>query len=108
VKAIVTLSGRAGNPGGPADGRRKEPASAQATAGTAFFLPKGTPDGDRSQDARRHRCSDGDTLRARAARGLGSVIVAPDRRSPDYLAGFVKSEIAKWAEPIRASGAVVD
>jgi hypothetical protein len=39
---------------------------------------------------------------------LGSVIVAPDRRSPDYLAGFVTSEIEKWAVPIRASGAVVD
>ena len=39
---------------------------------------------------------------------LGSVIVAPDRRSPDYLAGFVKSEIEKWTDPIRASGAIVD
>jgi hypothetical protein len=39
---------------------------------------------------------------------LGAVIVAPEHRSPDYLAGFVKSEIEKWAVPIRASGAIVD
>jgi len=35
---------------------------------------------------------------------LGAIIVAPDRRSPEYLGNFVKSEIAKWAVPIKASG----
>ena len=36
--------------------------------------------------------------------GLGASLVAPERRSPEYLAGFVKSEIEKWAAPIKASG----
>jgi hypothetical protein len=31
-------------------------------------------------------------------------VVAPDRRSPDYLQSFVAREIARWAAPIRASG----
>jgi len=31
-------------------------------------------------------------------------VVAPERRSPDYLAGFVAREIEKWAGPIKASG----
>ncbi len=39
---------------------------------------------------------------------LGAVVVAPDRRSPEYLRGFVKSEIEKWAAPIKQSGAQLD
>ena len=35
---------------------------------------------------------------------IGADLVASERRSPDYLAGFVRGEIAKWAAPIRASG----
>jgi hypothetical protein len=33
------------------------------------------------------------------------MVVAPERRSPDYLRQFVESEIDKWAAPIKASGA---
>jgi tripartite-type tricarboxylate transporter receptor subunit TctC len=36
---------------------------------------------------------------------LGLMVVAPERRSPDYLRQFVESEIDKWAAPIKASGA---
>lgn len=36
---------------------------------------------------------------------LGAVIPPPERRTPEYLANFIKSEIAKWAGPIKASGA---
>ena len=35
---------------------------------------------------------------------IGSDLVGPDRRSPEYLAKFVADEIKKWAGPIRASG----
>jgi tripartite-type tricarboxylate transporter receptor subunit TctC len=35
---------------------------------------------------------------------LGAVVVAQERRSPDYLQKFVVSEIEKWAAPIKASG----
>jgi len=34
----------------------------------------------------------------------GADIVAPERRSPDYLQKFVASEIEKWAGPIKAAG----
>jgi tripartite-type tricarboxylate transporter receptor subunit TctC len=40
--------------------------------------------------------------------GLGAVLVAPNRRSPKYLATFVQSEIAKWAGPIKAAGVISD
>ena len=31
-----------------------------------------------------------------------------DRATPEYLGEFVKSEIEKWAGPIKASGATAD
>jgi tripartite-type tricarboxylate transporter receptor subunit TctC len=40
--------------------------------------------------------------------GLGAQIVSEDRASPQYLGNFVKSEIDKWAGPIKASGAIVE
>jgi tripartite-type tricarboxylate transporter receptor subunit TctC len=39
---------------------------------------------------------------------MGGAIVAPERRSPEYLKRFVESEIAKWAVPIRATGLSMD
>lgn len=35
---------------------------------------------------------------------LGAIMATPERRGPAYLAQLVKSEIEKWAGPIRASG----
>lgn len=40
--------------------------------------------------------------------GLGVVVVPPEKQTPEYLDQFVKSEIEKWATPIRASGAEVE
>jgi tripartite-type tricarboxylate transporter receptor subunit TctC len=39
---------------------------------------------------------------------LGIVAVSDDRTTADYLGTFVKSEIEKWAAPIKASGVTVD
>jgi hypothetical protein len=36
------------------------------------------------------------------------VIVSDDRATPEYLGQFLKSEIEKWAGPIKASGVTVD
>jgi tripartite-type tricarboxylate transporter receptor subunit TctC len=40
--------------------------------------------------------------------GLGAEIVPDDDTTPQYLGNFVKSEIAKWAAPIKASGVSVE
>jgi tripartite-type tricarboxylate transporter receptor subunit TctC len=40
--------------------------------------------------------------------GLGAEIVSDDRATPEYLGQFTKSEIEKWATPIKASGVHVD
>jgi tripartite-type tricarboxylate transporter receptor subunit TctC len=39
---------------------------------------------------------------------LGASIVAPDRRSPEYLGKFTASEITKWEAPIKASGVSIE
>jgi tripartite-type tricarboxylate transporter receptor subunit TctC len=39
---------------------------------------------------------------------IGGDVVAPERRSPDYLGQFVADEIKKWEGPIKASGVQLD
>jgi len=80
----------------------------EAYTWNAFFLPKGTPEPivKKLHDAT-VQAMDNPAVRDRL-QGLGAMLVAPDRRSPEYLAGFVESEIKKWAEPIRSSGVSVE
>ena len=40
--------------------------------------------------------------------GLGAQVASDDRMTPAYLGTFLKSEIEKWAAPIKASGVQVD
>ena len=35
---------------------------------------------------------------------ISAFIAAPERRSPEYLQGFVEREIEKYAGPIKAAG----
>ncbi len=39
---------------------------------------------------------------------LGNTVPPPAQLTPAYFAGFIRSEIAKWAGPIRASGTVLE
>jgi tripartite-type tricarboxylate transporter receptor subunit TctC len=39
---------------------------------------------------------------------VGVTVPAAERRTPEYLATFIPSEIARWAGPIRASGVSAD
>lgn len=80
----------------------------QAYTWTALLFPKGTPAPivTKMHDAAMQTMADPNTRRQ--LEKLGATIVSSDRTSPDYLGKFVKDEIAKWADPIRKSGAVVD
>src|ERR1700722_4095020 len=80
----------------------------EAYTWNAFFLPKGTPEAivQKLHDA---------TVQAMKTPALreklesaGLQFVSDDRTTPEYLAKFVKSEIAKWAVPIKAGGVSVD
>lgn len=80
----------------------------EAYTWNAIFLPKGTPEPivKKLHDAA-VQAMDTPAVKERL-QALGANIVAPDRRSPEYLDQFVKSEIEKWAAPIKASGVTVE
>jgi tripartite-type tricarboxylate transporter receptor subunit TctC len=79
-----------------------------ADAWNAFFFPKGTP----APIVARLAKATSDILDAPATRerleGLGLNVPLPARRTPDYLAKLLVSELDKWAAPVKASGAAIE
>jgi tripartite-type tricarboxylate transporter receptor subunit TctC len=70
----------------------------------ALFLPKGTPDAIvRKLNAAAVAAMNTPSMQERL-KVIGSDLVPPERRSPEYLAKFVADEVKKWAGPIGASG----
>jgi tripartite-type tricarboxylate transporter receptor subunit TctC len=75
---------------------------------TAFFLPKGAPkDVVTKLNEITHAAMETPAIKARFD-AIGVVGVAPQRRGPDYLSGYVADEIARWEAPIKAAGLQVD
>jgi len=76
----------------------------EAYTWNAFFFHKDTP----PAIVERLRAVTVEAMDTPAVRerlqGLGAIMATPERRGPAYLAQLVKSEIEKWAGPIRASG----
>jgi tripartite-type tricarboxylate transporter receptor subunit TctC len=70
----------------------------------ALFLPAGTPPAivERLNGAV-VAALDNPAVRKRLEQ-IGGDVVAPDRRTPEYLAHFVAAQVKKWEEPIKASG----
>src|SRR5215467_92186 len=80
----------------------------EAYTWNAIFLPKDAPaDVVKKLNDATVQAMKTPTVRERLE-GLGAVIVPEDRATPEYLGQFVKSEIEKWAGPIKASGVTVD
>jgi tripartite-type tricarboxylate transporter receptor subunit TctC len=80
----------------------------QAYTWNALFLPKGAPDAVvKKLNSAMIEAMNTPAVKERLE-GLGATIVSADRRSPEYLVGFVKSEVEKWAVPIKASGVTAD
>jgi tripartite-type tricarboxylate transporter receptor subunit TctC len=77
----------------------------EAYTWNAIFMPKGTPAAIVSRLNAVTREAMDDPAVAKRLTDLGAVIVPNDRRTPQFLRGFVKSEIEKWAKPIKESGA---
>jgi tripartite-type tricarboxylate transporter receptor subunit TctC len=106
VKAIATLT-VARSPALPELATAHEQALKDFEAYTwnAVFMPKGTPpDLVEKLNAALVTVMDKEVVRERLG-ALGLYVVAPERRTPAYLAGFVPREIEKWGGPIKASGA---
>lgn len=80
----------------------------EAYTWNAIFLPKGAP----AAVVKKLNAALVETMKTPSVRerlaGLGAVVVAPERQTPEYLVSFVKSEIEKWAAPIKASGVQVE
>jgi len=80
----------------------------QAYTWSAIFLPKGAP-ADIVQKLNSAMVAAMKTPSVQERMGsVGAVLVSDDRATPQYLGQFVKSEIAKWAVPIKASGVSID
>jgi tripartite-type tricarboxylate transporter receptor subunit TctC len=83
-------------------------AAMQAYTWNAIYLPKNTPAAivKKLNEAATAAVAT-PAVKERLA-GFGAVVVAKDRQTPEYLAQFTKSEIEKWAAPIKQSGASAD
>jgi len=109
IKAIALLA-RSRSPLLPSLATANEQGLAdfEAITWNAFFMPKGTPAAIVS------KLNDAVTAAMESSavkdrmQELGVDLVAPERRSPQYLQAFVESEIAKWAGPIKAAGVSMD
>jgi tripartite-type tricarboxylate transporter receptor subunit TctC len=73
-----------------------------------LFLPRGTPDPIVRRLARAiDQALDTPLVRGRFE-AIGESVVPPERRGPEYLGKFVATEIARWSDPIKASGVSID
>jgi tripartite-type tricarboxylate transporter receptor subunit TctC len=80
----------------------------EAYTWSAAFLPKGaSPEIVKKLNAALNETMDTPSVKERL-QGMGVMVPPADRRTPEYMAQFVRSEIKKWEGPIKASGAQVD
>ena len=109
MKAIVVLS-RDRSPMLPtlASAHEQGLVDFEANYWNGLFLPKGTPEPivQKLHDAV-VATIDNASVQARL-KEIGVTVVAPERRSREYLQKFVASEIEKWAGPIKISGVRLD
>jgi len=76
----------------------------EASVWNAFFFPKGTPEAIvRKLNKAMSETLDDPAIRTRLEE-LGLEIVPAQRRTPEYLAQFLPTEIERWAKPIREAG----
>jgi tripartite-type tricarboxylate transporter receptor subunit TctC len=80
----------------------------EAYTWNALFAPKATPEAIvKKLNAAAVEAMKSPAVKERLS-GLGAQIASDDRMTPSYLGTFLKSEIEKWAAPIKASGVQVD
>jgi tripartite-type tricarboxylate transporter receptor subunit TctC len=80
----------------------------QAYTWSSLFLPKGAPaDVVKKLNEAAVGAIATPSVQERLAK-LGATVAAPNERSPQWLADFVKSEVKKWETPIKASGVQVE
>jgi len=109
VKGIAVLSETRVpiSPDIPTSGEQGLP-GVESSVWNAFFVPKGTPEPIvRKLNKAMSDTLDDPNIRKRLEE-LGLVIVAPERRTPEYLAKFLPQDIARWGKVIQAAGISAD
>lgn len=107
VKGIATLSPQRSPvlPDLPTAVERGLP-TVQAYTWTAIFMPKDTP----AAIAAKMQKATSEAMESPGLRDelqtLSAVLVAPERRSSVYLGQFVKSELVKWGDAMKAGGVI--
>ena len=79
-------------------------AGVEASVWNAFFLPPGVPDEIVRKLNRAMSDALDDPIVSKRLNDLGLEIVAPERRTPEYLAKFVPEEVARWTKIVHAAG----
>jgi tripartite-type tricarboxylate transporter receptor subunit TctC len=83
-------------------------AGVEATVWNGFFFPKGTP---KPIVEKMHRAIETVVSRPdirKKMEDLGLEILPPEKRTPAYLASFLKQDIERWGKVIKAAGISVD
>jgi tripartite-type tricarboxylate transporter receptor subunit TctC len=70
----------------------------------AVFAPRGTPQPVVERLDQAMRAALNDPAIQRRIQELGSIPAPPDRQGPEALRSLVRSEVARWAEVVRAAG----
>ena len=109
VKPIVTFGterapGLENVPAGPELGLK----GLDCGAWGGFSFPKGTPKPIVDRLAKATSDAIDTPAVVERYKGIGVVVPAKDRRSPEYFTKFVQSEIARWSAPIKASGMKIE
>jgi tripartite-type tricarboxylate transporter receptor subunit TctC len=109
VKAIATLApDRLPILPGVATAHEQGLTDFDASSWAGLFYPNGTPAPIVNKfNAATVKAMDVPEVRERLGK-LGATIVAPARRSPQYLTQFIQDEIKKWGGPIKAAGLSLD
>src|SRR3954447_20964575 len=109
IKALAILTrGRSASLPNLPSAQEQGLANFEAANWAAFFMPKGTPAPIVEKLAAASATATGSAAVQKRMKDIGVDPVAPERRSPAYLATFVAAEIAKWAGPVKASGLATD
>ena len=83
-------------------------ANVEATAWNAFFFPKGTPEPIVRKMNKALNDMIEDAVTRKRLEDLGLVIAPRERRTPEYLAKYVKEEVERWSKVIKAAGISLD
>jgi tripartite-type tricarboxylate transporter receptor subunit TctC len=105
VKGIAVMSPQRVDviPDLPTTGEQGLP-GVEASVWNAFFLPPGTPDEIVHKLNRAMSDTLDDPVVSKRLRDLGLEIVAPERRTPEYLATFLPEEVERWTKVVHAAG----